>query len=333
MQSDVATSKITLIDPQTKVSLDPNNLEAGQSVLVRYTYKNNTDAKVYVEGFRDDKKQISGVYAIPAKSSITVEGYTFTVPNKRNISIWGGVYLEGMGIYNTSYETNGNNNAMTLKCKVKHPLTLIPITPNADYRETTDVVTSFWLNNSYSDSYTPSENISVKFNVYKGSTVIKTVTKTQAVVPGNLSNLLYFKWKVPSGLNNADVKITGEIIDGGISYNRVSKEYSTIPKITSVTPDTRFEKKAPTEFSLKSPPTETSQSAAWWEWTYSSGKFTKKNYGIEYSNGNAAITPETGSTSAKINSVWHMKSGYGISLSVSNYVSVLSGYTAPSGSA
>ena len=333
VQSDVATSKIILIDSQTKVNLDPNNLEAGQSVLVRYTYKNNTDAKVYVEGFRDDKKQISGVYAIPAKSSITVDGYTFTVPNKRNISIWGGVYLEGMGIYNTSYETNGNNNAITLKCKVKHPLTLIPITPNADYRETTDVVTSFWLNNSYSDSYTPSENISVKFNVYKGSTVIKTVTKTQAVVPGNSSNLLYFKWKVPSGLNNADVKITGEIIDGGISYNRVSKEYSTIPKITSVTPDTRFEKKAPTGFSLKSSPTETSQSAAWWEWTYSSGKFTKKNYGIEYSNGNAAITPETGSTSAKINSVWHMKSGYGISLSVSNYASVLSGYTAPSGSA
>ena len=333
VQSDVATSKITLIDSQTKVNLDPNNLEAGQSVLVRYTYKNNTDAKVYVEGFRDDKKQISGVYAIPAKSSITVDGYTFIVPNKRNISIWGGVYLEGMGIYNTSYETNGNNNAMTLKSKVKHPLTLIPITPNADYRETTDVVTSFWLNNSYSDSYTPSENISVKFNVYKGSTVIKTVTKTQAVVPGNSSNLLYFKWKVPSGLNNADVKIAGEIIDGGISYNRVSKEYSTIPKITSVTPDTRFEKKAPIGFSLKSPPTETSQSAAWWEWTYSSGKFTKKNYGIEYSNGNAAITPETGSTSAKINSVWHMKSGYGISLSVSNYVSVLSGYTAPSGSA
>lgn len=333
VQSDVATSKITLIDSQTKVNIDPNNLEAGQSVLVRYTYKNNTDAKVYVEGFRDDKKQISGVYAIPAKSSITVDGYTFTVPNKRNISIWGGVYLEGMGIYNTSYEINGNNNAMTLKCKVKHPLTLIPIIPNADYRETTDVVTSFWLNNSYSDSYTPSENISVKFNVYKGSTVIKTVNKTQAVVPGNSSNLLYFKWKVPSGLNNADVKITGEIIDGGISYNRVSKEYSTIPKITSVTPDTRFEKKAPTEFSLKSPPTETSQSAAWWEWTYSSGKFTKKNYGVEYSNGNAAITPETGSTSAKINSVWHMKSGYGISLSVSNYVSVLFGYTAPSGSA
>lgn len=333
VQSDVATSKITLIDSQTKVNIDPNNLEAGQSVLVRYTYKNNTDAKVYVEGFRDDKKQISGVYAIPAKSSITVDGYTFTVPNKRNISIWGGVYLEGIGIYNTSYEINGNNNAMTLKCKVKHPLTLIPIIPNADYRETTDVVTSFWLNNSYSDSYTPSENISVKFNVYKGSTVIKTVNKTQAVVPGNSSNLLYFKWKVPSGLNNADVKITGEIIDGGISYNRVSKEYSTIPKITSVTPDTRFEKKAPTEFSLKSPPTETSQSAAWWEWTYSSGKFTKKNYGVEYSNGNAAITPETGSTSAKINSVWHMKSGYGISLSVSNYVSVLFGYTAPSGSA
>ncbi len=59
VKSDVALSKITLVDANTKATLDPNKLEAGQSVLVRYTYKNNTDVKVYVEGFKNDKTQIT----------------------------------------------------------------------------------------------------------------------------------------------------------------------------------------------------------------------------------------------------------------------------------
>lgn len=98
VQSDVALTSITLINSSTGATLDPNNLKVGTNVKVRYTYKNNTDTKVYVEGFKNDKTQISGVYSIPAKSSITVDGYSFVVPNKRSISIWGGVYLEGIGV-------------------------------------------------------------------------------------------------------------------------------------------------------------------------------------------------------------------------------------------
>ena len=329
VKADVALTKITLVDASTKSTLDINNLEAGQRALVRYTYKNNTDVKVYVEGFKNDKTQISGVYAIPANSSIIVDGYTFTVPNKKNISIWGGVYLEGMGIYNTDYESNGSNNTLTLNCKLRHPLTLTPIAQNTDYRENTEVITSFWLNNSHTDNYTPSQNISVKFNVYNDPTLIKTYTKSQAIVPGKASNLLYFKWKVPTGLNSADVKITGEIIDGGVSYNKVSANYSTTPKITSSTPDTRFEKKAPSGFTIKPTPETVNQTAVWWEWVYESNKFVKKEYGIGYQNIAPSITPETGSTANKVGSTWYMKSGYGISLSANNSTTGISGYITP----
>ncbi|MEE1066246.1 MAG: InlB B-repeat-containing protein [Acutalibacteraceae bacterium] len=328
VKSDVALTKITLVNSSTKATLDPNNLEAGQSVLVRYTYKNNTDVKVYVEGFKNDKSKIIGVYAIPAKSSITVDGYTFSVPNKREISIWGGVYLEGMGIYNTDYESDGSNNALTLKCKVKHPLTLQPIPQNADYREGTEVITSFWLKNRYTDDYAPSANISVKFNVYKGSSLIKTYTKTQAIVPGTDNNLLYFKWTVPTGLNSADVKITGEIIEAGVSYNKVSANYSTTPKVTSVTPDTQFEKKAPSGFTISTLGSRYGTGVEWWEWSYSGGSFVKKQYKVTHENYTGTITPANTATATKQGSIWNMNSGYGFTLSLNNGVkAAFSGFT------
>lgn len=318
VKSDVALTKITLVDSSTKATLDTNNLKAGQSVLVRYTYKNNTDVKVYVEGFKNDKTKINGVYAIPANSSITVDGYTFTVPNKRNISIWGGVYLEGMGIYNTDYESNGSNNALTLACKVKHPLTLEPITPNADYRENTEVITSYWLKNSYSDDYTPAEDVSIKFCVYKGSNLIYSYTKTKAVVPGGLNNLIYFKWKVPIGFNNADVKITAEIIDDGASYNKVSKNYSTIPYKIVQTPDTQFVKKGPSGFSIPADTYTTGTACEWWEYVYENGDFVKKQYYIGLTAYTIKVEPKNTQTATKSGSTWYMNSGYGITMLLDN---------------
>ena len=334
VKADVALSKITLVDSSTKATLDTNNLKAGQSVLVRYTYKNNTDVKVYVEGFRNDKTQISGVYAIPAKSSITVDGYTFIVPNKRNINIWGGVYLEGMGIYNTDYESNGSNNALTLACKVKHPLTLEPITPNADYRENTEVITSYWLKNSYSDDYTPAEDVAIKFCVYKGSNLIHSYTKTKAVVPGGLNNLIYFKWRVPIGFNNADVKITAEIIDDGASYNKVTKNYSTIPYKIVQTPDTQFEKKGPSGFSIPADTYTTGTACEWWEYVYEGGQFVKKQYYTGLASGSVKIEPNNSQTATKNGSYWYMNSGYAITMSLTNGVKITTGNypSAPAGS-
>lgn len=331
--SDIALKQIRLVDTTTGRELDPLNLEAGQKVKVQYIYKNNTNARVYIEGYTTDKEKIDGVYSIPANSTAYLPGYSFTVPNKRTFTLWGGIYLEGMGIYNTDYETDGTNNALTLQCKVNHPLKLIPIAQNADYREGTDVITSFWLNNTYTDEYTPASNISVKFNVYKGSTLIKTITKTQVVVPGSEKNLLYFKWTVPTGLNGANVKITGEIIDGGVSYNKVTAAYSTALNTVSATPDTQFEKKAPTGFTIPTSPSQSNGSAVWWEWIYSNGAFKKVNYGIAINSASAVITPATGETAVKNGSVWTMKSGYALSLSLRNSLTSVSGYSTPTNSA
>ncbi|MBQ8766624.1 MAG: hypothetical protein IJZ16_07450, partial [Clostridia bacterium] len=198
------------------------------------------------------------------------------------------------------------------------PLTLQPITPNADYRENTEVITSYWLKNSYSDDYTPAEDVSIKFCVYKSSNLIYSYTKTKAIVPGNDINHIYFKWKVPIGFNNADVKITAEIIDDGASYNKVTKYYSTIPYKIVQTPDTQFEKKGPSGFSIPADTSTRGTACEWWEYVYENGKFVQKQYYTGLTSYSIKIEPKNTQTATKSGSTWYMNSGYAITMSLSN---------------
>lgn len=331
---DVELTQIRLIG-DSGYYLDPQNLEAGQKVTVQYTYRNNTSCTVYVNGYNNDRTQISGIYAIPAYSTINVNGYSFEVPNQRSISVWGGVYLEGLGIYHTGYETNGTNNSLTLTCNVNHPLRLSPITPNATYREATSVITSFWLTNGYRDPYTPTSNITVRFRVYRSNgSLITTMTKTQVVVPGNDMNLIYFKWNVPTGLNYGNVTIMADVLQNGGYYNLVSRSYSTMLYLYYETPDTQFESKAPSGFSIPTTPSGKTGYATWWEYTYNGSSFIRNYYGIGvYADGTNMITPATGATATQTGSTWTMKSGYGISLQAYNAMTALSGYLVPSSDA
>lgn len=316
IKADVELYEIRLIDKDGYYA-DPTDLTVGEKLTVRYVYKNNTDCKVYVEGYNDDKSRLGGVYAIPAGGTVNVDGVTFTVPNEREFTMWGGVYLEGAGIYDTSCESNGANNEKTLTCSSKLPLTLTPITPNAAYRESTDVITSYWLNNKSSYNYTPSDNITIRFRVYNASgRLIKTASKTQAVVPGNDKNLVYFKWTVPTGLGSARLTIKADILEDGGYYAPVSKSYSTVPYLKYVTPDTQYEEKAPTGFSIPSAPSEVNERAAWWEYRYERGVFVKKHYGISIGIWSGGITPDKRSGAELIGGRWTMKSGYGITVKI-----------------
>lgn len=334
VKADVELYGIKLID-ENGYYLDPTDLDVGQKVTVQYFYRNNTDCTVYVEGYNDNRSKISGVYAIPANGSISVNAYSFVIPNRRDFSVWGGVYLEGAGLYNTANESNGTNNTMVLNCKSNHPLTLTPIIPNASYREGTDVITSYWLNNKSSDDYTQSQNITVRFRVYDYlGRLLLTKTKTQAVVPGNDKNLVYFKWTVPEGVLLDRVIIKADILEGGVYYNLVSRQYSTAKYTKHITPDTQFEKSAPSGFSIPQKPQTSSSYAAWWEYSCSNGVFTKRNYAFGiYTGGTNAITPSTGASATQNGSDWTMKSGYGISLKSYRALTSVTGYSFPAADA
>ncbi len=327
---DVELNDIYLADKNGNV-VDETDLEVGQVVTVYHVYKNNTDTKVFVNGFNNDKSQISGVFAIPAKDKITVAGASYTVPNKRSFSIWGGVYLEGAGIGKTDWESNPDNNTFTLQCKCNSPVTIVPIVPNAAYRENTDVITSFRIYNSFTDDYIPSDNLQVRFTVSKvDGTKIRTETKTVAV-KANGNNLVYFRWSVPTGLNGANVVVKAEILEGGTAYNPKTNNRSTTPYTYYKTPDTKFEEKAPDGFTVPSAPTKSQNYATWTEYSYEGGKFVEKSYGIGVAaSSSATLTPATGKTATKdAGGKWTMKSGYGVWLEAGDSVLGVSGYLTP----
>ena len=332
-KADVELYDIYLVDEKGNVA-DETDLTVGKKLTVHYTYKNNTSCKIFVEGYNDDGSKIDGVFAIPANGSITVKGAVITVPNKRSFSIWGGVYLEGAGKGNTSWESNGKNNEKTLECKSNHPITIVPITPNAPYRENTEVISSFSLHNLSPISFTPADELKVRFTASKGNgSTICTVTKN-VVVPAGGSNLVYFKWSVPSGLNSSNVIVKAEIVENGMAFNPVTRNRATTPYAYYTTPNTQYEEKAPTDCSVPSAPTTVQNHATWSEYVYENGKFVEKTYGIGIAaDPSVTLTPADGNSAAYSGGAWTMKSGYGVWIEDKNTLLSFENYLFPNSGA
>lgn len=215
--------------------------------------------------------------------------------------------------------------------EIPSPLTLYPIVPNAAYREGTSVITSYWLINNGSNNVTPNSNISVRMRVSKkNGSLITTSTASQVIVPGNDRNLVYFKWTVPTGMNEAAIRITAEIVDGDNAYGSCTRSYSTCLYPDYDTPDTDYEAKAPDGFYVPSIPTAASNYATWWQWEWENGEFVSKFYGIGIpKTSSETLTPDKRSNSTFSGGYWTIKSGYGVWLRASNRLSRVSGYEIP----
>ncbi len=270
------------------------------------------------------------------EKALTANGFTKT----DNRFVCWSIVKDGQGpcyadkqIVKNMTDVNGGVVTLYAQWEPDRILSLEPVTPNAAYREGTDVITSFNLVNDGTKECFPSDNVSVVFKVYKDSTVIKTVTKEKVVVPGKDKNLLYFKWTVPENLGSSTISISGEIVENGSSYGLEKRTYSTCKYTVSATPDTQYEISAPSGFVRPSVPSESNGSFTWSEWVCENGAFKKVNYGIGISSDSAVITPDASANATKTNGVWIMKSGYGFSISLSNGVRSLSGYTMPSSDA
>lgn len=333
VKADVELTNIRLIG-ENGYYVTGSTLWAHQTVTPQYTYRNNTSVRVYIEAYNHDKSKKDGVYAIDPGESINVNGKAITVPQGDSFSVWGGVYLEGAGLGNTSWESNGSNNAWTKSWTVKHPLTIETIKPNAIYREGTQVISSFKVVNAYSTQFIPGSGISVKFTAKSGGRTLYTTTKTGVVVPGSNEQLVYFKWTVPSGLNGASVTVQGDVVDNGVTVDTAAQNVSTGKVVDSQTPDTDYEDSKPAGWSQASKPSPSSTQATWSEWVYVNGAFQKKTYGMKITQNTVTLTPDSGSPSAEmVNGVWQLKSGYGLTASYTPGFSAVSGTLMPSSSA
>ncbi|MEG0895708.1 MAG: hypothetical protein RSE93_08315, partial [Oscillospiraceae bacterium] len=220
------------------------------------------------------------------------------------------------------------------------------ITPNAFYREGTEVVSTFKINNHNSEfglNIRPKHQLTAKLTVKNKGSTIATASKKDIVIPKGKSNVVYFKWKVPKGLNSNEVTLTCDVNVGYIKNkyedyhndNSVTVTHQVKPYDLMETPDTEFEKKAPTWFKMpkasdkvdfnnfaSSMITKTSFS----EWTFKDNSYILKTYNLSLSADNK-LTPDVNSPSHKLEgSTYTMRSGYGYSTVVN---SKLDATTAP----
>jgi hypothetical protein len=339
IRADAEMKAIRLIDVDSNTYITGTTLTQGQRIRPQYVMGNNSSVRIFVDGYDDGRVRLGEdrfVYSIPPGGEILLSGNHLTVPDDATtFSVWGGVYLDGAGIGNTSWESNENNNEKTVTFTVVaddgDDLAIKAITPNSLYREDTEVITSFRLQNPSSTVYPTANSVSVRFTALNVNTPLYTTTRTGVVIPANGDNLVYFKWTVPSGLNGASVTLRGEVIFGGAVVDTQTLTHGTEKRPVSQTPDTKFEEKRPAWFSAETPPERIgTQSAQWSEWVYENDVFVRRTYGLNLANSPAAqIIPDINSPSARNSSGWIMASGYGFTADWTVPVETLSGTLAP----
>ncbi len=244
-------------------------------------------------------------------------------------------------------ETRTENNAVSSAILVRdfdYDVSVDPVTVTGNYCEGMDVVTSFYVLNNSDYDITPDMHNTARFVAYYYNGSNKVVITTQdwadVVVPAGGTNLVYFKWQVPAGLNgktvylectvNADCHMNEENYDNNTMFTT-----ATVSSINrSQTPDTRFESVAPNSYGSAAVPSVSTNHATWTMWEYVEGGFVLKKYGVQISEVSPVVTPGGDYRSAVYaGGKWIMRSGYGIEINYTPAITVVSGYSMPQESA
>ena len=246
-----------------------------------------------------------------------------------------------------STETDPSNNSSSTTINVKeldYAMSIESVTVSDRYHAGETVITSFMVSNDSRYDITPDKNNTAIFTAYyyNGSNrvVITTATWNNVVIPGDKSNIVYFKWTVPSGMTgktvycectiNADSAVNEEDME-----NNTAVLTMTIASLAdSQTPNTRFENTKPGSYKGYGAPAEKTEKATWTMWVYENNQFVLKSYGVQISSADPVITPGADCKSAVYeNGKWTIRSGYGFTLSYTPTVITTSGYNAPDSAA
>ena len=209
---------------------------------------------------------------------------------------------------------------------------IVPIEPNAPYKEATEVMSSFWLVNPNNNEYIPSNGAKVEFSVYNQANK-KIAGETQDFVcPSQDKNLAFFKWYVPSGYGNQTVTIKAHIIDGANAYGHVENGFEIEPLNFYRTPNTSYEDRTPEDFRVPNVPESESITAMWWQWKYIGGDFVKKEYAVNNTINDIVITAPNSPSAYTSGDKLYLKSGYGFETTFIDGAVSVTGYEADSNS-
>lgn len=245
--------------------------------------------------------------------------------------------------YSRSYETNSTDNSLTTTMHVKrddYVLGIETVPANGQYKEGVTVVTSYLISNDSERDLIPGTGADAEFKVYYYNGSQKVIIHSQiwndVVVPKGETNLVYFKWEVPEGLNGRTVYCECSVnADGSLKEYNLADNTATLTgtigkMVSSQTPNQGFVSGKPAGYTEIGEPDESAGSASWTVWEYINGKFVLKKYGVKVSSGDPVITPGSTCASAEyINGRWTMKSGYGITVSFSPTVQTMDGCSTP----
>ncbi|OGO91730.1 MAG: hypothetical protein A2Y17_13285 [Clostridiales bacterium GWF2_38_85] len=260
-------------------------------------------------------------------SNVTAGSYTVTQT----------VAPTGCKIYSPSVPTTVTNGYVTT-VSIYNPenitLSVTPITPNANYTSGTTVISSFYINNLSQSNIIPTDNVNVSFKYYYAGSWTTLSSQNSVVIPASGNNLVWVKWQVPTVSSSASITVQATVDGSSIGAGSSSGSINTTvgPLLTSITPDTHYEKSAPSGFYVPAPPSNSqANNASWSVWSYSGGTFSKQTFGITLDQCTVALAPDSNSPSAKFaNGYWTMKSGYGVSTLLTTLLKSLSGTTMPS---
>ena len=215
------------------------------------------------------------------------------------------------------------------------------IVPNMDYREGTEVISTFRVRNIGSVHMTPSSSLSVGLNIsYTQLGIAKSVavpSATQVIIPYGGDNLVFFKWTVPLGTTGIQFKLTATIDPTNIitetteADNSITVFRTIAEKKSSQTPDTIYEDKKPNWYIDTAPPIKISCNAYTWAvWEWENVWFVKKSYGLQLTSTVPSIIPDINSPSRKTEfGIWSMGSGYGFTLDWNVGLQIMPGYLLP----
>ena len=322
----------------------PASTRIGQSFTLTATFRNKggkAGNNVPVNVTFDGQTLLTGTINIPANSAVT---RTFTVTSNNAGARTISVTVNISQALRENFMTD-NSVSRTINVTGNTTLGIEFITPNAAYREGTEVISTFRVSNEGGTDIIPSSNLSVSLAVtYTQGGVNRSVTvpvRNQVVIPADGNNLVFFRWAVPDGTAGIQFRLTATVDpDNRINVTNRNNHVITVNRTiiaanTSTTPDTQFEARAPSGFSRESIPTRpsaTSNSWAIWEWE--NNAFVRRIYGLELNPLTLRITPDVNSPSrSQSNGVWTMRSGYGFLVDWATPTRTLAGTITPSSTA
>ena len=209
-------------------------------------------------------------------------------------------------------------------------ITIVPVDPNAPYRENTDIISGFWLVNLNNTDYTDSRNAKVSYSVYNQDGQKITEDIKSFICPRNDKNLSFFSWYIPEGYGNKTLIVKAHIVEGSETYGHIEQSFEIEPYAICKTPDTSYTDKKPTDFTVPSVSSEENLNARWWQWEYTGGTFVKKEYAVGCSVDNILLSAPNSPTAYIEDNNLYLKSGYGFECCFYEHLTNVDGYESSS---